>query len=47
MILNRGPLVEQNSEKVFFDYTGALYPAGLDPDQVFYFNKEDIDEVVF
>lgn len=47
MILNRGPLVEQGSEKVFFDYTGALYPAGLDPDQVFYFNKEDIDEVVF
>lgn len=47
MILNRGPFVEQNGEKVFFDYTGALYPSGLDTEQVFYFNREDIDAVVF
>ncbi|MBK0084293.1 DUF4176 domain-containing protein [Lactococcus sp. S64] len=47
MILNRGPIVEQNEEKVLFDYTGAIYPNGLDPEQVYYFNDEDIDEVVF
>lgn len=47
MILNKGPLVEQQGEKVFFDYTGALYPQGLDPEQVYYFNDEDIDEIVF
>mgnify|MGYP004521727731 CR=1 FL=1 len=47
MILNRGPLAEQHGKKVFFDYTGALYPQGLDPEQVYYFNDEDIDEVVF
>ncbi len=33
--------------KKSFDYTGALYPQGLDPEQVYYFNDEDIDEVVF
>lgn len=47
MILNRGPVVEQNGEQVIFDYTGALYPNGLDPEQVYYFNDDDIDEVVF
>lgn len=47
MILNRGPFVEQHGEKVFFDYTGALYPSGLDPEEVFYFNETDVDEVVF
>lgn len=47
MILNRGAVVEQNNERVLFDYTGATYPKGLDPEQVYYFNKEDIDEVVF
>ncbi|MBL3715972.1 DUF4176 domain-containing protein [Lactococcus garvieae] len=47
MILNRGPVVEQNGEQVIFDYTGALYPNGLDPKQVYYFNDDDIDEVVF
>lgn len=47
MVLNRGAIVEQNEEKVIFDYTGALYPNGLDPEQVYYFNDEDIDEIVF
>lgn len=47
MILNRGQLVEQQGEKVFFDYTGALYPQGLDPEEVYYFNREDIEDVVF
>lgn len=47
MILNRGAVVEQKEENVIFDYTGAIYPNGLDPEQVYYFNDEDIDEVVF
>ncbi|WP_288622381.1 DUF4176 domain-containing protein [uncultured Streptococcus sp.] len=47
MILNRGPLIDHEGQKVYFDYTGARYPEGLDPEQVFYFNDEDIDEVVF
>ncbi|ALF27021.1 DUF4176 domain-containing protein [Streptococcus intermedius] len=47
IILNRGPIITQHGEDVLFDYTGALYPEGLNPEQVYYFNQEDIDEVVF
>jgi len=47
MILNRGAVVSQNNTQVYFDYTGALYPEGLNPEQVFYFNREDIDEVIW
>ncbi|WP_313155591.1 DUF4176 domain-containing protein [Lacrimispora sp.] len=47
MIVNRGPLVDQDNKKVYFDYTGVIYPEGLDPEQVYYFHDEDIDEVVF
>lgn len=46
-ILNRGAVIEQHGQEVYFDYTGALYPNGLDPEQVYYFNREDIDEVVW
>ena len=47
MILNRGAVVDQDDTQVYFDYTGALYPAGLNPEQVYYFNREDIDEVIW
>lgn len=47
MILNRGAVVEQDDTQVYFDYTGALYPEGLNPEQVYYFNREDIDEVIW
>lgn len=50
MILNRGPIIppEGNGEKgTMFDYSGCLYPQGLDPNNVFYFNEENIDKVVF
>ncbi|GAE32068.1 DUF4176 domain-containing protein [Halalkalibacter hemicellulosilyticus] len=47
MILNRGPIIEENGENKMFDYSGCFYPQGLVPDKVFYFNQENIDEVVF
>ena len=47
MILNRGPIIETNGEQKMFDYSGCFYPQGLDPENVFYFNHENIDEVVF
>ncbi|KXT63258.1 DUF4176 domain-containing protein [Lactococcus sp. DD01] len=47
MILNRGSVIEDNGEQVLFDYSGAIYPVGLNPEQVLYFNKEDIDKVIF
>lgn len=47
MILNRGPILETDGENKMFDYSGCFYPQGLDPDNVFYFNHENIDEIVF
>ena len=31
MILNRGAIIEQEGQDVLFDYTGALFPDGLNP----------------
>lgn len=47
MILNRGAVIEQDNKQLMFDYSGCIYPQGLVPDQVYYFNKENVDEVVF
>ncbi len=47
MILNRGPLLEEENETVWYDYSACRYPIGLDVNQVFYFNEENVSEVVF
>ncbi len=48
MIVNRGPLVtDEEGEQVMYDYTGCLYPEGLDANNVLYFNEENVDKVVF
>jgi len=50
MILNRGPILpsgESEVKGIWYDYSGCFYPQGLDPNNVFYFNEENIDEIVF
>ncbi|MDE5415230.1 DUF4176 domain-containing protein [Alkalihalobacterium chitinilyticum] len=47
MILNRGPILEADGENKMFDYSGCFYPQGLVHDKVFYFNHENVDEVIF
>ena len=47
MILSRGVQLEMDKEINLFDYAGCLYPVGLVPSQAFYFNRENIDEVMF
>lgn len=48
MIVNRGPLVpSEDGERVMFDYTGCLYPEGLDANNALYFNHENVDKVLF
>lgn len=47
MILNRGPVVDLGEGNVYFDYAGCLYPHGLFPEKVYYFNEENIDKVIF
>ena len=36
MILSRGCQLEQDNELVFFGYSGAAYPVGLNPEQIFW-----------
>lgn len=49
MIISRGALLpDKTSETIYcFDYVGCLYPTGIDVENSFYFNHEDIDKVIF
>lgn len=47
VILNRASIVDQSGQEVYFDYLGGIFPEGLNMEQVYYFNEEDIDEVIF
>lgn len=47
MILNRGPVIQNNDREEFFDYSGCIYPIGFNIDEIFYFNKDNIDRIVF
>ena len=47
MILNRGPIIMMDEQKTMFDYSACRYPIGFVEEQTFYFNQENIDEVVF
>jgi len=40
-------MIELDGEKQIFDYAACNYPQGLDVENTFYFNEENIDEVVF
>lgn len=47
VIIGRGMIVNQEGADVVFDYTGSVFPDGLNPEKIYYFNEEDIDEVIF
>lgn len=51
VILAKGQLLqaEDNSDELptYYDYLAGLYPQGYDVDHMYYFNAEDIDQVVF
>lgn len=47
MIVSRGLNVKRGGEVYFFDYSGVLFPQGLDGDKVAYFNHDAIDTVYF
>lgn len=43
-----GRLQVRNSDQKLFDYSACLYPEGiLNPEEMFLFQHEDIDELVF
>lgn len=46
MIISYLPRVNENGKEGYYDYAGCLYPFGLIEDKAFFFNEEDIDEVL-
>lgn len=46
MIISYLPEVSENDKKGYYDYAACLYPFGLIEDKAFFFNEEDIDEVL-
>ncbi|HCW9511427.1 TPA: DUF4176 domain-containing protein [Staphylococcus aureus] len=47
MIIKRGPIVEIENQKYMFDYSACKYPIGAVEDEIYYFNEENIDSVIF
>lgn len=47
MITLRLPLTDLNGQSGYFDYAGCIYPYGMLDDKLYYFNNDDIDEIVF
>lgn len=47
MIINRQVLIEVNNEQLLFDYSGCIYPQGANENNIYYFNEENIDKIVF
>lgn len=47
MILSRAPLIEEIDSQFWFDYSACKFPVGLNLNEVFYFNEENISEVLF
>ncbi|MDR1018942.1 MAG: DUF4176 domain-containing protein [Lachnospiraceae bacterium] len=37
---------EPNAKPVYYDYVASEYPQGLNPDNVYYFNDDSVDEVL-
>ena len=48
-IIGRAPIItnENQSKAVIFDYAACLYPIGLDIENTFYFNQEDVEQIIF
>lgn len=48
MIISRASLTINENKKVFYDYGSVIMPQGMStPENIYFFNKESINEVVF
>lgn len=47
MIIGRGPIINNDGVDNMFDYSACVYPQGFHPEKTYFFNEENIDEVVF
>lgn len=47
MVISRGPIIQTDKKRVMFDYSGCLYPLGYLQEQIYYFNEENVDKIIF
>ena len=47
MIVNHCPVTEKDGKQGYFDFGAVSLPLGLINQNIIFFNKEDIDEVLF
>ena len=48
LIVSRASIVRETFSEVYYDYGAVVVPQGLtSPEEVFFFNRENIDEVMF
>lgn len=47
MIVSRQPILNVDGNEIYFDYAGVSHTLGLNPDQIIYFNQENISELIF
>ena len=47
MIISRVPLYNNKGNIGYFDYSACVYPFGHTSQNAFFFNEEDIEEIVF
>ncbi len=47
MVTSRGAFNENEEKMILFDYSACIYPLGVDAEEVYSFNEENIDKVIF
>lgn len=47
MVICRAPKYVHNEKEYYVDYSGCLYPDGQYSENVFFFNHEDVEEVIY
>lgn len=47
MIIGRYPLYDKKGTIGYFEYVACLYPLGTVDEKLYYFNHENIDQIVF
>lgn len=47
VVIARGMLSQVEDRKKYFDYGACLYPEGIISDSILYFQKEDVEEVIY
>ena len=47
MIITRNVLAIIEGKEMLFDYGSCFYPQGVNPKEMYYFNEENIEKIIF